>query len=131
MLFGSADYAMRIWVDRQRLSNFDLMPSDVVDALQAQNIQAAVGRIGGAPYVEDQQVQLNIQSQGRLESADQFANIIVRANPDGSFVRIKDVARVELGAQQADTVARFNGQPAALMGISQSPGANSVNAGAK
>ena len=131
ILFGAADYAMRVWVDRQRLSNFGLMPSDVVAALQAQNIQAAVGRIGGAPYVEDQQVQLNIQSQGRLESADQFADIVVRANPDGSFVRIKDVARVELGAQQADTVARFNGQPAALMGVSQSPGANSVNAGSE
>ena len=131
VLFGAADYAMRVWVDRQRLSNFGLMPSDVVAALEAQNIQAAVGRIGGAPYVEDQQVQLNIQSQGRLESADQFADIVVRANPDGSFVRIKDVARVELGAQQADTVARFNGQPAALMGVSQSPGANSVNAGSE
>ncbi|MCB1884796.1 MAG: multidrug efflux RND transporter permease subunit [Geminicoccaceae bacterium] len=131
LLFGQADYAMRVWIDRQRLSSFGLMPSDVVEALQAQNIQAAVGRIGGAPYVEDQQVQLNIQSQGRLESPDQFADIIVRANPDGSFVRIKDVARVELGAQQADTVARFNGQPAALMGVSQSPGANSVNAGSQ
>ena len=129
LLFGQADYAMRVWVDRQRLSNFGLMPSDVVAALQAQNIQAAVGRIGGAPYVDDQQVQLNIQSQGRLETPKAFENVIVRANPDGSFVRIKDVARVELGAQQADTVARFNGQPAALMGVSQSPGANSVNAG--
>ena len=92
----------------------------------SQNIQAAVGRIGAAPLAPDQQFQLTITTQGRLTEPEQFENIIVRANPDGSVVRVRDVARVELGAQISDISAFYNGAPSAAMGIYQSPGANAV-----
>src|SRR5207249_1007872 len=92
-LFGALDYSLRLWLDTDRLTALKLTPSDVVAAVQSQNIQAAVGRIGAAPTPERQQFQLTIKTQGRLSQADQFNNIIVRANPDGSVVRVKDVAR--------------------------------------
>ncbi len=117
---------MRVWLDPQKLTNFNLTPNDVINAISSQNVQAAVGRIGAAPIGNDQQFQLTINTQGRLTTADQFRKIIIRANPDGSFVRVGDVARVELGAKSSDRYSLFNGKPSAAIGIYQSPGANAV-----
>jgi hydrophobe/amphiphile efflux-1 (HAE1) family protein len=125
-IFGALNYSMRIWFDTQRLDNLQLSPSDVIAAIQAQNLIAPVGRIGARPISNDQQFQLNIQTQGRLTTPEQFGNIVLRANPDGSLLRIKDVARVELGAQNQDIEARFNDKPAVAIGIYLTPGANAV-----
>src|SRR5438067_952237 len=125
-LFGPLDYSLRLWLDPDRLTAFNLTPADVVAAVQSQNVQAALGRIGAAPSPQSQQIQLTITTEGRLTHTEEFENIIVRANPDGSVVRVKDVARVDLGAKTQDRHARFNGAPAAAIGIYQSPGANAV-----
>ncbi|UFX43942.1 multidrug efflux RND transporter permease subunit [Bradyrhizobium sp. 41S5] len=125
-LFGPQDYAMRAWVQSDRLTGLGLTTADVVQAIQSQNVQAAVGRIGARPISDDQQLQLNIQTKGRLASVDEFEKIIVRTNPDGSVLRLSDVARVELGAANLDVETRLDGQPAALIGIYQSPGANAL-----
>ncbi|MGH6919034.1 MAG: efflux RND transporter permease subunit, partial [Geminicoccaceae bacterium] len=125
-LFGPLDYSMRVWLDPIKLTSLSLTPNDVVNAIQSQNVQAAVGRIGAAPISQDQQMQLTITTQGRLTTVDQFDQIVLRANPDGSVVRLADVARVELGAKSSDQFSRYNGSPAAAIGIYQSPGANAV-----
>jgi hydrophobe/amphiphile efflux-1 (HAE1) family protein len=125
-IYGALNYSMRIWFDTQRLSNLQLTPSDVIAAIQAQNVIAPVGRIGARPISNEQQFQLNVQTQGRLVTPEQFGNIVLRANPDGSLLRIKDVARVELGAQNEDIESRLNGKPAVAIGIYLSPGANAV-----
>jgi HAE1 family hydrophobic/amphiphilic exporter-1 len=125
-LFGPLDYSMRVWLDPVKLTGLSLTPNDVINAIRSQNIQAAVGRIGAAPLSQDQQLQLTISTQGRLTSVDQFDQIVLRANPDGSVVRLSDVARVHLGAQSSDRFSRYNGSPAAAIGIYQSPGANAV-----
>ena len=125
-LFGALNYSMRIWFDTQRLDKLQLTPADVIAAIQAQNVQAPVGRIGARPIGNDQQFQINVQTQGRLTTPEQFGNIVLRANPDGSLLRVRDVARVELGAQNQDVEGRLNGQPAVAIGIYLSPGANAV-----
>src|SRR3954454_21335427 len=125
-LFGPLDYSLRLWLDPDRLTAFNLTPADVVAAVQSQNVQAALGRIGAAPSPQRQQLQLTITTEGRLTRTDEFENIILRANPDGSVVRVKDVARVDLGAKTQDRYSRYNGAPAAAIGIYQSPGANAV-----
>src|ERR1700726_2746769 len=125
-LFGPLDYSLRLWLDPHPPTPFRPAPADVIAAVQSQNIQAALGRIGSAPTPERQQLQLTITTEGRLTRTDEFDNIIVRANPDGSVVRVKDVARVDLGAKTEERTGRFNGAPAALIGIYQSPGANAV-----
>src|SRR4051794_4226996 len=125
-LFGPLDYSLRLWLDPDRLTGFNLTPADVVAAVQSQNVQAALGRIGSAPTPQQQQIQLTITTQGRLTRTEEFQNIVVRANSDGSVVRVKDVARVDLGAKTRERYARYNGAPAAAIGIYQSPGANAV-----
>jgi HAE1 family hydrophobic/amphiphilic exporter-1 len=125
-LFGPLDYSLRLWLDPNRLTAFNLTPADVVAAVQSQNVQAALGRIGAAPAPDMQQVQLTIKTEGRLTRSDEFQNIVVRANPDGSVVRIKDVSRVDLGAKTQERHSRYNGAPTAAIGIYQSPGANAV-----
>jgi HAE1 family hydrophobic/amphiphilic exporter-1 len=125
-LFGPLNYSLRIWLDPDRLTELNLTPNDVIQAVQSQNVQAALGRIGAAPVSSDQQVQINIKTKGRLTRPDEFAAIVLRANPDGSAVRVGDVARVEMGAQSEDRYSRFNGAPAAAIGIYQSPGSNAV-----
>src|SRR6201997_769916 len=112
-LFGALNYSMRIWFDTQRLNNLQMTPADVIAAIQAQNVEAPVGRIGARPIGKDQQFQLNVQTQGRLTTPEQFGNIVLRANPDGSLLRVRDVARIELGAQNQDIEVRLNGEPAA------------------
>lgn len=125
-LFGPLNYSLRIWLDPDRLTELNLTPNDVIQAVQSQNVQAALGRIGAAPISSDQQVQINIKTKGRLTRPDEFADIVLHANPDGSVVRVSDVARVEMGAQSEDRYSRFNGAPAAAIGIYQSPGSNAV-----
>jgi hydrophobic/amphiphilic exporter-1 (mainly G- bacteria), HAE1 family len=125
-LFGPLDYSLRVWLDPDRLTALNLTPSDVIAAISGQNVQAALGRIGAAPVTREQQLQFTIKTKGRLTQPDEFANIVLRTNPNGSVVRIKDVARVEMGARSSDRHSRFNGAPAASIGIYQSPGANAV-----
>jgi hydrophobe/amphiphile efflux-1 (HAE1) family protein len=126
-VFGAQDYAMRIWLDPQKLANFDLSVQDVIQAVQSQNLQAAAGRIGAAPLSTDQRLQLTITTKGRLSTAEEFGDIIIRSGGDGSFVRVRDVARVDLESASFDTQARYEGKPAAPVGIYLSPGANAVN----
>jgi HAE1 family hydrophobic/amphiphilic exporter-1 len=125
-LFGPLEYSMRVWLDPDKLTSLNLTPNDVVTAIQSQNVQAAVGRIGASPVSQDQQLQFTITTLGRLTTADQFEKIIIRANPDGSVVRLHDIARVDLGAKSSERFSRYNGSPAAAIGIYQSPGANAV-----
>jgi hydrophobic/amphiphilic exporter-1 (mainly G- bacteria), HAE1 family len=126
-LFGPLNYSMRIWLDPDKLTALNLSPNDVIAAVQSQNVQAALGRIGAAPLEKTQRLQLTIKTKGRLTDPKEFANIVVRANPDGSIVRVRDVARVEMGAQSQDRYTRFNGAPAAAIGIYQTPGSNAVD----
>ena len=125
-IFGALNYSMRIWFDTKRLDDLKLTPADLISAIQAQNVQAPVGRIGARPIGGDQQFQLNIQTQGRLTTPEQFGNIVLRANPDGSLLRVRDVARVDLGAQNEDVEGRYNDEPAVAIGLYLSPGANAV-----
>jgi hydrophobe/amphiphile efflux-1 (HAE1) family protein len=125
-LWGPQDYAMRAWVRTDRLTGLGLTTADIINAIQSQNIQAAVGRIGARPISDDQQLQLNIQTKGRLTTPEEFDNIVIRANPDGSVLRLRDVARIELGAANLDRDTRLNGSPAAAIAIYQSPGANAI-----
>ena len=126
-IFGALNYSMRIWFDTQRLDNLQLTPADIIAAIQAQNVQAPVGRIGARPIGHDQQFQMNIQTLGQLTTPEQFGDIVLRANPDGSLLRVRDVARVDLGAQNEDVEGRFNGEPAVAIGLYLSPGANAVS----
>jgi hydrophobe/amphiphile efflux-1 (HAE1) family protein len=126
-LFAKLNYSMRIWFDTQRLTSLNLAPSDVIAAIRAQSVQAPVGRIGARPIGDDQQFQFNVQTQGRLTTSAQFGNIVLRANPDGSILRIKDVAQVEIGAQNMDSESRIDGQAAVPLGIYLAPGANAVS----
>jgi len=126
-LFGPLDYSMRIWLDSDRLTALGLTPSDVIAAIQSQNVQAAAGRIGAQPMADDQQFQISLQTQGRLSDVGEFEDIVVRANPDGSKVRVSDIGRVELGSKQSDSVSRLNGSDASAMAIYLAPGANAVS----
>jgi hydrophobe/amphiphile efflux-1 (HAE1) family protein len=129
-LLGSMNYSMRIWFDTPRLTNLGLSPSDIIKAVQAQNIQAPVGRIGARPVSDDQQFQFNVQTQGRLTTPAQFGAIVLRANADGSTLRVRDVAKVEIGAQNDDMFNRLNGKPAVVIGLYLSPGANAIETAA-
>jgi hydrophobe/amphiphile efflux-1 (HAE1) family protein len=128
VLFGPQDYAMRVWLRTDRLTGLGLTTADVINAIQTQNVQAAVGRLGARPTTSNQQLQLNIQTKGRLTSVAEFENIAIRTNPDGSVLRLGDIARLELGAANLDRSTRLNGTPAALMAIYQAPGANALSA---
>ena len=126
-VFGT-QYSMRIWLDPAKLNNFKLMPSDVSAALQSQNAQVSAGQLGGTPAVKGQLLNATIVAQTRLKTPEQFGNILLRVNPDGSRVFLRDVARIELGAENYATVARFNGKPAAGMAIRPATGANALDA---
>ncbi len=125
-IFGARDYSMRIWVDPEKLAGYNLTTGDIVSAVHSQNVQAPAGRIGAAPLGPDQRLQLTVTTRGRLSTPEAFGNIILRAQPDGSFVRLKDVARIELQAASFDTIARYQGKPVAPIGIYLAPGANAV-----
>ena len=124
-VYGS-QHAMRIWLNPQKLAAANLMPSDVISAIQAQNTDVAAGEIGGLPSPKGQMLTATVNAQGRLQTADQFAAIVVKTLRDGSAVRIGDVARVELGAENYSSVSRFNGHPGAGIAISLAPGADAL-----
>jgi hydrophobe/amphiphile efflux-1 (HAE1) family protein len=126
VMFGARDFAMRVQLDVDRLTQLELTPSDVVAAIKEQNVQAAIGRVGAQPMTEDPVVQLNISAEGRLSDPEQFGAIVVRADPDGGFVRIRDVGIVELGAANSDSTARVDGKPSAMVGLYLAPGANAL-----
>ena len=126
VLFGPQDYSMRVWIRTDQLTGLGITTSEIIAAIQSQNVQAAVGRIGARPISDDQQLQLNIQTKGRLISVQEFENIIIRTNPDGSILRLGSIARLELGAANLDRATRLNGSPSSLIGIYQSPGANAL-----
>ena len=125
-LFGS-QYAMRIWMDPNKLNNFQLTPVDVISALKAQNAQVAAGQLGGTPPVKGQQLNASIVAQTRLTNTEEFGNILLKVNQDGSQVRLRDVAKIELGGESYDVVAKYNGQPASGLGIKLATGANALD----
>ncbi|RWO80965.1 efflux RND transporter permease subunit [Mesorhizobium sp.] len=125
-LFGSG-YAMRIWLDPDQLAKYALMPSDVATAIEAQNTQVSAGQLGGLPARKGQQLNATVTAKSRLQTAEQFRNIILKSQTDGSLVRLNDVATVELGAESYTTAARYNGQPAAGVAINLATGANAIN----
>ncbi|MBO0755722.1 MAG: multidrug efflux RND transporter permease subunit [Bradyrhizobiaceae bacterium] len=126
VLWGPQDYSIRAWVRTDRLTGLGLTTGDVINAIKAQNVQAAVGRIGARPISNDQQLQLNIQTKGRLASVAEFEKIVIRTNPDGSVLRLGDVAKLELGAANLDRETQLNGAPAAAIAMYQTPGANAI-----
>ena len=126
-LLAAQDYAMRAWIKTDRLTGLDLTVNDIITAIQSQNVQAAVGRIGARPIFNDQQLQLNIQTKGRLNSVEDFENIVIRTNSDGSVLRLRDVAKLELGAANLDRDTRFNGDNATAISVYQSPGGNAID----
>ncbi|MCV6825054.1 MULTISPECIES: efflux RND transporter permease subunit [Halocynthiibacter] len=125
-LFSPYDYSMRVYMDVDRMTQLGVTPADVQEALQQQSLQAAIGSIGAQPMPDDPVLQVNLQTQGRLEDASEFENVVIRAADDGSFLRIKDIARVELGSKSYDASSRFDGQQAILFGVYQASGANAL-----
>jgi multidrug efflux pump len=124
-LFGT-EYAMRIWLDPLKLAHFNMTPGQVLAAVQAQNVQLATGELGQAPAVQGQTLAATVLTRGRLSSPEEFGHILLRTDPTGAAVRLKDVARVELGAQDYTIRARLNGQPTAAIGIKLAPGSNAL-----
>ena len=128
LVFGAGQYAMRIWVQPDKLAKLQVTVPQIIQAIQIQNTVNPAGKIGGEPVPQGQQFTYTVRAQGRLVSAEEFGEIIIRANPDGSNLRLKDVARLELGAQTYDVVGRYNGKPSAILALYQLPGANAVQA---
>src|SRR5438309_1502622 len=126
-IFGAHDYAMRVWLKPDRLAQLKLSPADVIGALNEQNAQFAAGKVGQSPIDQKQELVYTITTRGRLSDPKQFEQIIVRANPDGSIVRLADVAHVELGSKDYEFIGRVNGKPSTLVGIFLSPGANALD----
>ncbi|MCU6684670.1 efflux RND transporter permease subunit [Leclercia sp. H6W5] len=125
-VFG-AEYAMRIWLDPAKLASYALMPSDVQSAIEAQNVQISAGKIGALPSSNAQQLTATVRAQSRLQTVEQFKNIIVKSQSNGAVVHISDVARVEMGSEDYTATAKLNGHPAAGMAVMLSPGANALN----
>jgi HAE1 family hydrophobic/amphiphilic exporter-1 len=128
LVFGAGQYAMRIWVQPDKLAKLQVTVPQIIQAIQIQNTVNPAGKIGGEPVPQGQQFTYTVRAQGRLVSAEEFGEIIIRANPDGSNLRLKDLARIELGAQTYDVVGRYNGKPSAILALYQLPGANAVQA---
>ena len=126
-LFGDPDYGMRIWLDPDKLASYGLTVTDVIGAVQEQNVQAPAGQVGMPPAPKGQQFQMSLRVKGRLAEPAEFGNIILKANDDGSTVKIRDVARVELGAKNYYTFARLNGNGTSSLLIYQLPGANALD----
>jgi HAE1 family hydrophobic/amphiphilic exporter-1 len=124
--FGASEYAMRLWVRPDQLAKLGLTVSDLVRAVQQQNTVNPAGQVGAEPAPQGQEFTYTVRAQGRLADPDQFGDIVVRLNPDGSAVRMKDVARVELGALSYKQIGRFNGRPSSIIGIYQAPGSNAL-----
>jgi HAE1 family hydrophobic/amphiphilic exporter-1 len=125
-LFGAGQYAMRLWVKPDQLAKLGLTVVDLVNAINAQNTVNPAGQVGAEPVPAGQEFTYTVRAQGRLVNEEEFRNIVVRANPDGSFVRLRDVARAELGAQVYNVLGRLNGAPAAVLAVYQLPGSNAI-----
>ncbi|HEY2738226.1 MAG TPA: efflux RND transporter permease subunit, partial [Thermoanaerobaculia bacterium] len=124
--FGASEYAMRVWVKPDQLAKLGLTVSDLLRAVQQQNTVNPAGQIGAEPAPPGQEFTYTVRAQGRLVTPEQFADVVVRLNPDGSAVRLKDVSRVELGALTYKQIGRFNGKPSSIIGIYQAPGSNAL-----
>src|SRR5438270_1146867 len=129
-IFGAGQYAMRCWVKPDQLAKLGVTVPEIVKAIQTQNTVNPAGQIGGEPVPKGQDFTYAVLAQGRLPSAEEFGQIVVRANPDGSILRLKDVARMELGAQTYNMVGRYSGKPAAVVALYQLPGSNAVQTAA-
>ncbi|WP_374449930.1 efflux RND transporter permease subunit, partial [Stella sp.] len=125
-LFGAGDYSMRVWLDPQRVAEYGLSAGDVVREIRAQNVQAAAGVVGASPGVPGIDLQLSVNAQGRLRSPEEFGEIVVKAGSDGQIVRLRDVARIDLGAADYALRSLLNNKPAAAIPIFQSPGSNAI-----
>ncbi len=128
-VFGTFDYAMRIWVKPDKLAELGFTVSDLYSAVQAQNTVNPSGRLAAPPAPPGQQFTYTVRAQGRLLKAEEFGDVVVRLNPDGSTVRLRDVARIELGALNYTQIGRFNGKPAAIIAVYQTPGSNALAVG--
>jgi multidrug efflux pump len=128
-IFGAKDYAMRIWLRPDKLAQLKLAPGDVVRAVNEQNAQFAAGKVGEAPTAGPQELVYSVTAKGRLSEVGEFENIVLRANGDGSLLRLKDVARVELAGKDYSFLGKYNGRPATLMGVFLQPGANQLEVG--
>ena len=129
-IFGAGQYAMRLWVKPDQLAKLGITVTDIVNAIQAQNKVNPAGQLGGEPAPAGQQFTYSVLAQGRLTTPEQFEDVVVRESPDGGIVRVKDVARVELGAQDYSIAGRLNGEPAAIIAVYQLPGSNAVQTAA-
>ncbi len=129
-VFGAGQYAMRCWVNPNKLASLSVTVPEIINAIQAQNTVNPAGQIGSEPVPQGQQFTYTVRAPGRLPSAEEFGEIIVRAQPDGGILRLKDVARIELGAQTYALEGRLNGKPAALLAVYQLPGTNAVKTAA-
>src|SRR5687767_11055468 len=127
-LFGGTDYGMRVWIKPDRLAKLGLTPSDVIEAIKEQNLQAPAGKIGGAPTPADQEFTETLSAPGRLVTPEEFENVIVRQSATGAVVRIKDIGRAELGSQDYNSFGRLNGKPGGAMAVYLLPGANQLQA---
>src|SRR2546423_4321285 len=127
-IFGAGQYAMRLWVKPDQLAKLGITVPDIITAVQKQNAVNPAGQIGGEPIPSGQKFTYTVRAQGRLQTPEEFGEIVVRANQDGSFVRVKDIARIDLGAQTYDLRGRLNGQPSAILACYQLPGTNAVKA---
>ncbi len=127
-IFGAGQYAMRLWVRPDQLAKLGITIPEIVDAVKQQNTVNPSGQIGGEPMPPGQEFTYAVRSQGRLENEQQFGDIVIRANPDGSFVHVKDVGQIELGAQTYNMMGRLNGKPAAIIALYQIPGSNAIEA---
>jgi HAE1 family hydrophobic/amphiphilic exporter-1 len=127
-IYGAGQYAMRFWVRPDRLAGLGITVTEIVNAVKSQNTVNPVGQVGMEPAPPGQEFTYTVDTQGRLETEEEFGNIVVRANPDGTIVRLKDVARAELGAQVYNYIGRMNGKPAAIVAIYQLPGSNAIQA---
>jgi len=127
-IFGAGQYAMRLWVKPDQLAKLGITIPEIVNAVQQQNAVNPAGQIGGEPVPPGQEFTYAVRAQGRLESETEFGNIVIRANTDGSLVHLKDVGRIELGAQTYNMMGRLNGKPAALIALYQLPGSNAIEA---
>ncbi len=130
-LFGGSDYAMRIWIKPDQLANVGVTVSDVINAVQGQNVISPGGQVGGPPAPVGTEFTYAMRLEGRLSSAEEFGNIIVKANSDGSLVRVRDIARVDLGTQLYNAIGRYNGEGAAVIAVYQIPGSNALDVAAK
>ncbi len=126
-IFGAGQYAMRFWVKPDVLAEMGITVTDLVNALQTQNTVNPAGQVGAEPVPPGQEFTYTVRAQGRLKTPEEFGDVVVRANPDGSLVTMKDVARIELGAQNYAVIGRLNGKPAAIVAIYQDPGSNAID----